>query len=44
MATATLALRRKGQVASLTCHAALIWPQAAAAVIMPGLWINLRQE
>lgn len=33
-----------GQVVSFTCHAPLFWPQAAAAVIVPGLWISLRQE
>jgi hypothetical protein len=33
-----------GQVVSFTCHAPLIWPQAVAAVIVPGLWISLRQE
>ncbi len=33
-----------GQVISFTCHAPLIWPQAAAAVIVPGLRISLRQE
>lgn len=33
-----------GQVVSFTCHAPLIWPQAAALVIVPGLRISLRQE
>jgi hypothetical protein len=33
-----------GQVVSFTCHAPLFWPQAAAAVVVPGLWISLRQE
>ncbi len=33
-----------GEVVSFTCHAPLVWPQAAAAVIVPGLWISLRQE
>jgi hypothetical protein len=29
-----------GQVVSFTCHAPLIWPQAAAAVVVPGLRIS----
>jgi hypothetical protein len=33
-----------GDVVSFTCHAPLLWPQAAAAVIVPGRWISLRQE
>jgi len=33
-----------GEVVSFTCHAPLVWPQAAAAVIVPGLWISLRQD
>ena len=33
-----------GQVVSYACHAPLTWPHAAAAVIVPGLRINLRQE
>jgi hypothetical protein len=31
-----------GEVVSSTCP--LIWPQAAAAVVVPSLWISLRQE
>jgi hypothetical protein len=33
-----------GEVVSFTCYAPLLWPQAAAAVVVPGLWISLRQE
>jgi hypothetical protein len=33
-----------GETAHFTCHAPLLWPQAAAAVIAPGLWISLRQD
>ena len=33
-----------GQVVSFTCHAPRMWPQAAAAAIVPGLRISLRQE
>jgi hypothetical protein len=33
-----------GEVVSFTCHAPRMWPQAAAAVIVPGRWISLRQE
>jgi len=33
-----------GQVVSFTCHAPLVWPQAAAAVVVPSLWISLKQE
>ena len=33
-----------GEVVRFTCRAPLLWPQAAVAVIVPGLWISLRQE
>ena len=33
-----------GETVSFTCHAPLLWPQAAAAIVVPGLWISLRQE
>lgn len=33
-----------GQVVSFSCHAPMFWPHAAAAVIVPGLWISLRRE
>ncbi len=33
-----------GEVLRFTCRAPLLWPQAAAAVIVPGLWISLRQD
>ncbi len=34
----------EGEIVSFSCHAPLFWPQAAAAVIVPSLWISLRQE
>jgi hypothetical protein len=33
-----------GEVVGFTCQGPLVWPQAAAAVIMPGLWIGLKQR
>ena len=33
-----------GEVVRFTCRAPLLWPQAAVAVIVPGLWISLRQD
>ena len=34
----------EGEVVSFTCHGPVVWPQAAVAVVVPGLWISLRQE
>ncbi len=44
MAMATLALRRKRAGGQLHLPRAADLAAAAAAVIVPGLWINLRQE
>jgi hypothetical protein len=34
----------EGEIVSFSCHAPMFWPHAAAAVIVPSLWISLRQE